>query len=767
VIFNFSNSHVYTTPISTWQLNARDVYCVSFFRLQQRFCGVDHSKWCSWKLARWKPQPDERFAIFAMRLLLSCALCAWALARVVKVCSVPDGTVHICEPEAASEAIAWATFENPYEHLAKATDDEHTSSKGSATGGWPVLRVVTSTSSATADAVKMTAAGYAEGFLTQKHVLDMHLRVSSMRKHSSRIQLRNFISQQWERIVNRNYTAMSSSDTRHAETLPEIVALFVAQVHGLTQGYAAAASAKERLDVLDILELNYDGDAFDIVQAVEAGVQSFLSPVDPVRLRSSRFRATAEQLVLSAVVASKPRTTYDLDAWVRQSRHGRCTAVIIASQAESSVKIWAGHNTWADYLELNRIFKTYSFALSNRNVRAAHAGRPALFSFSSYPGMITSTDDWYELSSGLLVTETTTSAVDTNVLSSLSPSNGLPAWMRLSVANAVSRTAAEWASVYAAYNGGTYNCMWMVVDAKLIKEKRDSGALKSLPDLPAGALIVVEQSPKRVWSSDMTFVLRQTGVWISANRPFSHVIRRDLGYPDTPVDSLQENSPTPMSTATSGDSPAQIPRFREQELHGEVSRFHGGIAFRSLGRGGERAYVEAEPYSRFQERLLDGEQHGASRNIIPAAYFSYADNPRGRILQREAKGIQSTLDMQRLMRLNDYRHDQQSIFKPYLAVAARFDLADTLDSARSANGAIDAKVAEVDDIVAMRAYASLGPTSQGLPPFNWRTWNGAGFCGSLGRECAQGDVNVLSLCGATNPVPLPCEWDSDWGVIQA
>lgn len=211
-----------------------------------------------------------------------------------------------------------------------------------------------------------------------------------------------------------------------------------------------------------------------------------------------------------------------------------------------------------------------------------------------------------------------------------------------------------------------------------------------------------------------------------------------------------------------------------------------------------------------------------------AAYFSAFNNPRSRILQREAAAIQTAGDMGRLIRLNRWQGDPESQARPYLAVAARFDLAPASDRARAANGAVDGKVASLGDVLALQTALTLGPsTDHGQqPPFDWLHFDGPGYCDSAApaaspRNCATmraaaagaggagagaagkgaGDgkgagtshsnakpiVDVRSLCtpennaaapaalssggasatGGTCPVALPCRWTWGWGHVSA
>jgi len=65
--------------------------------------------------------------------------------------------------------------------------------------------------------------------------------------------------------------------------------------------------------------------------------------------------------------------------------------------ADDFSDIFAGHSTWFPYSAMNRIFKRYEFNLNNPALAAKKVA------FSSYPGMLSSWDDFYMMDSGLLM----------------------------------------------------------------------------------------------------------------------------------------------------------------------------------------------------------------------------------------------------------------------------------------------------------------------------------------------------------------------------
>merc|ERR1719321_1554682 len=129
---------------------------------------------------------------------------------------------------------------------------------------------------------------------------------------------------------------------------------------------------------------------------------------------------------------------------------------------------------------------------------------------ASYPGVIGSTDDYYLMDSGLVVTETTVSMLSDEAFDHLDD-NGtfVPDYMRIMISNRLSKTGEEWVDYMKKSATGTYSSQWMVVDYKLFKPGEN---------LQKGTFWVLEQVPGLQHVEDMTETLQKTGFWASENR---------------------------------------------------------------------------------------------------------------------------------------------------------------------------------------------------------------------------------------------------------
>jgi len=154
-----------------------------------------------------------------------------------------------------------------------------------------------------------------------------------------------------------------------------------------------------------------------------------------------------------------------------------------------------------------RIQKLYKFAYT---ASGSGAAVPAVsITMSSYPGTILSVDDFYLMSSGLAVTETTIGNNNASLYKTLTPTGIVLSWIRVMVASRLATSAQSWADIFKKRNSGTYNNQFMIIDYR-----------KFTPGQPlpkAGLFYVLEQIPTYVEAKDMTQVLIKQGYWPSYN----------------------------------------------------------------------------------------------------------------------------------------------------------------------------------------------------------------------------------------------------------
>ena len=175
-------------------------------------------------------------------------------------------------------------------------------------------------------------------------------------------------------------------------------------------------------------------------------------------------------------------------------------------------ELYVSQSTHNIYQFMVRTFKTYHFPTTNLNVGSEW------FSFSSRPGDLISKDDFYVLSSGLIVMETSFSNLNKENYKDLNPLT-VPCWLRQTIAMNLARTGQEWVDYFLIQRSGTHNNQWVVIDKHQLPQK----VFKNV-------VIFVEEGFSLYDVIDMTTMLQEKGYVASYNVPYSKTIYHKLGY---------------------------------------------------------------------------------------------------------------------------------------------------------------------------------------------------------------------------------------------
>lgn len=341
------------------------------------------------------------------------------------------------------------------------------------TTGWGVLEIKAGYGSQIlSNEIIMFLAGYLEGYLTALHMYDhfTNLYPQLIKNPTIMKKVQDFMEKQ-ELWTRKNIKDQKDDPFwRHTGYV-------VSQLDGMYLGAQKRASEEEMkpMTMLQIQLLNAVGDLLDLIPS--------LSPTKTSSLKKFKI-------------------------W----EMGHCSALIKVLPGFEN--IYFAHSSWYTYAAMLRIYKHWDF-----NIKDKHTASNRL-SFSSYPGFLESLDDFYILSSGLILLQTTNSVYNKTLLKLVVPET-LLAWQRVRVANMMAQGGKEWSQLFSMYNSGTYNNQYMVLDLKKVTLKKS---------IDRGALYVVEQIPTYVEYSDQTNILRK-GYWASYNIPFHQTVYNWSGYP--------------------------------------------------------------------------------------------------------------------------------------------------------------------------------------------------------------------------------------------
>ena len=104
-----------------------------------------------------------------------------------------------------------------------------------------------------------------------------------------------------------------------------------------------------------------------------------------------------------------------------------------------------------------RTLKSYHFKFNDEST-SSHT-----MIFTTYPATLTSVDDYFVMSSGLSVIETTNGIMNDTLYQYVTQSSVL-SWIRTIVANRMAKSGQHWIEIFSKYNSGTYNNQWMILD---------------------------------------------------------------------------------------------------------------------------------------------------------------------------------------------------------------------------------------------------------------------------------------------------------------
>lgn len=269
------------------------------------------------------------------------------------------------------------------------------------------------TNAALSDDDQMYAAGFIEGQLTASRIFEASINTRCQLSCDGNIpdNLRQFVAANEEWLLSN--VASNPTDSRWM-----MMGSIYQQYQGLIAGYRASdfGKANPLNDDLSFWVINSLGDMFEILPSLDASLRPDYENMSLDKVR--------EELV----------------------KRGHCSALVKISDDLSEV--YAGHSSWFIYSSMLRIYKHYSFPLSNPGMAAVDV------SFSSYPGTLSSLDDFYLMSSGLAMLQTTNGVVTTSLYDQIKP-QALLAWYRVRAANMLAHSGLEWGEVIDFHNSGT------------------------------------------------------------------------------------------------------------------------------------------------------------------------------------------------------------------------------------------------------------------------------------------------------------------------
>lgn len=380
------------------------------------------------------------------------------------------------------------------------------------TTGWSELSVQTADDQNMANDVKMYAAGFIEGLMTS-------VRISEFYSNSQKVLLKknevaNALPAIRKLFKNQlGFTrAMTNMEHHVFSDEPEDpywkhVRYTLFQMWGVLDGYnnAALRFGGDTLELEDMLLINAGAELPQLLQAY-----------GPDARENRASKSQAPSFLQKRQRAQKEDPLDDLHWERRVAESGRCSALV--RLADGNADMYMGHSTWDDYSKMTRIYKYYNFSLPAASTSATK------MSFSSYPGVVSSTDDFYVMDSGLSVMETSLEILDGaawDKVLDFPRYSTIPNFLHLMAVNRMASSSPHWARLMSKTNTGTLTSQWMVVDYNQFT----SGSA-----LGDGTFWLVEMVPGVSEMQDMTKYLQEKRYWPSFNRPYFEKVRELSGH---------------------------------------------------------------------------------------------------------------------------------------------------------------------------------------------------------------------------------------------
>jgi hypothetical protein len=323
------------------------------------------------------------------------------------------------------------------------------------TTGWIGLRIrkaANASSEPHSHGAVWYAAGYAEGSTIQERIYQHWVNTVKPTPGSTLApEVATWIQQHIAFIQGR--VAQFNTTDKWWKT----VGLHMQMIQGLTDGYNSVAPAAEQLTFFDhfVHNFQYELDDINIVTKATKPEESYLYAPGGC---SSYIKPLADDLTFT-------------------------------------------HTTWNNFNSMLRVYRDID--LTGLRI-----------TFSGYPGLIHSGDDWYMLSNNLTVVETTNLIFNNAIYDRNTVPETVSEFLRVMVAHYVGVDGNSWTNAFRRYNSGTYNNQYMVLNNNLYVPGTAAA------DLPDGLLWIVEQMPGMAPLADVTDVIRKQGYWASYNRPF-------------------------------------------------------------------------------------------------------------------------------------------------------------------------------------------------------------------------------------------------------
>lgn len=369
--------------------------------------------------------------------------------------------------------------------------------------GWDKLKVNSFNLNGKVDAfVQSYLAGMAEGRITAEEINKFIIAKDMNNPENKQIKkIIEFFEQVHKNLTKKILELKNVTDKNEQITWIRML-LGYSQLRGVYDGYQFEKNRKKlsELSIGRLLLIQADGELPELKKAFK--YLKLKESHEEIDIKSKHYFENVYK-----IKSNNPN-----DIWRNLMSMSRCSALIkvIKDNKGNLLDLYVAHNTWGEAIELIRIYKYHKLELEgNSEIPSVD------YTFSGYPGTLSSTDDFYVTKNGLVVTETTIEVIDINLYSNVKHSDTyLPNYMRVLSATRFSKSAEEWVNNFSYFNSGTYSSQWMILDYQQFYK------VKNTSNKPEKMFFVLEQVPDKIINHDLTDKLISETFFGSYNRAF-------------------------------------------------------------------------------------------------------------------------------------------------------------------------------------------------------------------------------------------------------
>lgn len=215
----------------------------------------------------------------------------------------------------------------------------------------------------------------------------------------------------------------------------------------------------------------------------------------------------------------------------------------------SAEDLLTGQVAFGNYGEMLRIMKTYKLNFDSP---------VSSITMSSYPGCISSTDDYAITDKGSVLMSTNLWMPRTGEFALPARTNdGLPSFLRATVATRLALNPRMWAKIYGSLMGIAGGKQWLIADYSKFKVKQG---------VASGTVFLVEALPRLLRVGDVSDKVHKNGFFEAHGEPHFRQIREIFGLPAKGLGSYKEHLGSALLDKASSMESLKMTRAMLSEL---------------------------------------------------------------------------------------------------------------------------------------------------------------------------------------------------------